>query len=154
MTGFLLLHACTNLVLPPTSDVIAMGAILLATPAPQPPDDPPAVRDTSKGFRVWPYTVLFDSWNMQASDTLVVPMIGMPASRTRCITGEATTPTMPARVAIPAVKGIPGSSKHSFTMQGTPHNAACSGGTRPAWSISSHSCASAVAAYSRIKNVI
>ena len=39
---------------PPPSDPCAIGTIPAATAAPDPPEDPPAVREVSHGFRVGP----------------------------------------------------------------------------------------------------
>ena len=62
----------------------------MATAAAAPPDEPPAVRDRSQGFRVAPKSGLSVSGLWPNSGVVVLPMRMAPASRSRR-TGTASS---------------------------------------------------------------
>src|SRR3954451_3926021 len=68
---------------PPMSLPCANAIIPAATAAPDPPDEPPAERSRSHGFRVGPYAAGSVVKSLASSGVLVLPTITKPADRKR-----------------------------------------------------------------------
>src|SRR5882724_10180353 len=95
----------------------------LASAAPAPPLDPPALFVVSAGFRVMPYTLLYVCEPMPNSGTLVLPMGITPARRSSATSGESVVATRPLKIGEPDVHGSPAASSRSLNAHGRP----CSG---------------------------
>src|ERR1035441_8942435 len=99
------------------------GGSPAATAAAAPPDDPPAVRVTSHGLRVIPYTSL-NVWKSPAySGVLDLPKMMAPAAFSRPTASASAAGTYSLSSAAPAVVTRPSVSHTSFTVLGSP----CSG---------------------------
>ena len=110
---------------PSVSVPMARGASPAATAAPEPEDDPPALRSRAQGLPVRPPTAdhpdVERAERMFAhSERLVVPRITAPASRSRRTSGASRVAGRPTRLVAPAVEGSPATSMLSFTRTGTP----------------------------------
>src|SRR5699024_8721778 len=77
-------------ILPPPSVPTAHGPIPAATAAATPPEDPPAVRRGSMGFRVMPLSGLSVTAFQANSGVVVLPTNTIPSERNRAATGEST----------------------------------------------------------------
>ena len=138
------LRAAGQVMEPFVSVPTASGTIPAATAAPEPDDDPPALRSSAQGLPVRPPTAdqpLVDMGDRKFahSDMFAAPIITAPASRSRRATGESRTTSRPASANDPAVPGSPTASMLSLMSTGMP----CSGPrTWPCVRSASSSCAS------------
>ena len=113
---------------PSVSVPMASGAYPAASAAPDPDDDPPALRSSAHGLPVRPRTpdqplVECDERRLAHSERLVEPRTTRPASRIRATSGASRSTVRPCSARDPAVAGSPTASTLSFTRTGTP----CSG---------------------------
>ena len=74
---------------PPVSVAVAMGASPAATAAAEPPDEPPATRSRSQGFRTGPKWLDSLEEPIANSSMLVFPRVTMPAARRRSTTAAS-----------------------------------------------------------------
>src|SRR5437667_4913889 len=91
---------------------IDTGTMPSATAAAEPLDEPPGVRDRSRGLRVGPGTVLANSV------VTTLPTITAPASRSASATAESRPPDQLAKIRLPKPVGISAVSKMSFSAIG------------------------------------
>src|SRR5207237_9087961 len=71
---------------PPVSDPSAPGTMRAATPAADPPDDPPGTRSVSQGLRTMPNAEFSFDDPIANSSQLVLPTMTAPAWLMRSIT--------------------------------------------------------------------
>ncbi len=110
---------------PSVSVPTASGASPAANAAPDPDDDPPALRSSAHGLPVRPPTPdqpLADRGErmLAHSERFVAPRTTRPASRRAATIGASRTTGRPASAREPAVPGSPTASTLSFTRVGTP----------------------------------
>ena len=98
----------------------ASGASPAASAAPEPPLDPPATSDGSRGLRTVPSASLIELKPHANSCVAVLPRTIAPASRTRRTASASRAGTWPANIAEPYVVTTPAVSKMSLTAIGTP----------------------------------
>src|SRR5207253_1409944 len=91
---------------PPVSDPSAAGTIRAATAAAEPPEDPPATRDVSHGFRVTPNAECSVDDPIANSSRFVLPMTERPALRRRAIAVASYGDTKLLRILEPQVVGM------------------------------------------------
>ena len=110
---------------PSVSVPMASGVSPAARAAPEPDDDPPALRSSAHGLPVRPPTA--DHPDVERADLmfahserLAVPRMTAPASRSRPTSGASWAGSRPARLVAPAVEGRPATSMLSFTRTGMP----------------------------------
>ena len=113
---------------PSVSVPTAIGANPAATAAPDPEEEPPALRSSAHGLPVSPRTAdqPLEECGLRMfahSERFVAPMMMAPASRILCAIGESTVTVRSARLVAPAVPGRPTASMLSLIRTGTP----CSG---------------------------
>src|SRR5699024_5940681 len=77
--------------LPPPSVPIAHGPIPAATAAAAPPEEPPAVRPGSTGFRVTPVNGLSVTAFHASSGVVVLPTNTIPSARSLATAGESSS---------------------------------------------------------------
>src|SRR4051812_45027391 len=106
--------------LPPMSLPYSSPVSPAASAAADPPDDPPALRVTSHGLFVVPYTSLYDWKSASAIGTLVLPNTPAPALRRRSTITASVRATFRANSGYPNVVGWRGMLKLSLTVIGTP----------------------------------
>ena len=116
---------------PSVSVPIARGARPPATAAPDPDEEPPALRSSAQGLLVSPPTadqplVECVERMLAHSERFVAPRTTSPAPRRRATSGASRMTARPARASDPAVPGRPTASMLSLTSTGTP----CSGPRR------------------------
>ena len=119
---------------PSVSVPMASGERPAATAAPDPDEEPPALRSSAHGLPVRPPTAdqPLDECGLRIfahCERLVAPRTIAPASRRRATRGESSVTGRWARLVAPAVPGNPTASMLSFTSTGTPCSAPR---TRPA----------------------
>lgn len=105
---------------PPPSAAWAIGAILAATAALAPLDDPPGVRSGSHGLREIPRAALSVKGTVPNSEVVVFPRSTKPASTNRCTTGSDTAAGALLAPADPWEVGQPATSRRSLIGSGTP----------------------------------
>ena len=91
---------------PPPSVPRASGPCPVATAAAAPPDEPPAVRERSHGFRVTPKSGLSVNGLWPNSGVVVLPMRMAPASRSRRTGTASSAGTWSAKISEPIVVRI------------------------------------------------
>src|ERR1700754_3552887 len=99
---------------------MASGASYAATAAALPPPEPPGIRSRSHGFFVEPYAEYSVEEPIANSSMLVLPIITVPASRSRSTIVASYGGCQPSRIFEPAVVGTPLVAITSFTATGTP----------------------------------
>ena len=105
---------------PPPSVPRASGPCPVATAAAAPPDEPPAVRERSHGFRVTPKRGLSVNGLWPNSGVVVLPMRMAPASRSRRTGTASSAGTWSAKISEPIVVRMPLVNSRSLTENGTP----------------------------------
>ena len=132
---------------PPMSVPSASGTQPLATATADPPDDPPALRAGSCGFRVTPQRGLRVKPEWANSGVVVLPTMMAPAAfRRRTITGS-WVPGASETVHDPRVAGWPAEGVKSFSATGTPQRRP---GSAPTSSAASSARAAAIASSRRM----
>ena len=96
------------------------GRLTRATAAAAPPDEPPAVRERSHGFRVAPNSGLSVSGLWPNSGVVVLPIRIAPASRRRRTGTASSAGIWSAKMNEPIVVRTPAVNTSSFTENGTP----------------------------------
>ena len=86
---------------PPVSVPSASGARPAASAAPEPPLEPPATRDGSRGLRTVPSASLIELKPHANSCVAVLPSTIAPASRTRRTASASRSGTWPRNIAEP-----------------------------------------------------
>ncbi len=109
---------------PSVSVPTARGTRPAASAAPDPDEEPPALRSSAHGFPTRPpvadHPLVERSERMLAhSERLVLPSTTAPASRSR-VTSAASRAGRPSRAVEPAAPGRPVTSMLSLTATGTP----------------------------------
>ena len=105
--------------LPPWSTPRAASTAPEPTADPAPPDDPPAVREGSRGFRAGPKALITPVAPPPWSSMLRVPAIDPPACRIRSTTTESNVGTKGGKTD-PLVIGTPATAMLSFTPNRQP----------------------------------
>src|SRR5437763_10885404 len=91
---------------PPVSDPRAAGTMRAATAAAEPPEEPPATRDGSHGFRVGPNAECSVEEPIANSSRFVFAAIAAPAARSRLITVASNGETNDSRMRDAHVVGM------------------------------------------------
>src|SRR5690349_9717598 len=108
---------------PPPSLPCAAGATRAATAAPEPPDEPPGVRERSQGFLHAPVSAVSVTGRRPSSEVVVVATTTRPAARRRRPVSESSRATWPSSMRLPQVSGRPARLvERSFPGNGTPVN--------------------------------
>ena len=110
---------------PSVSVPTASGARPAASAAPDPEEEPPALRSSAHGLPVRPPTadqpdVDLGERMFAHSDRLVAARTIAPASRRRATSGASRTAGRPSRLVDPAQDGMPATSMLSLINTGTP----------------------------------
>ena len=105
---------------PPVSLPIAQSHIPAATATAEPPEEPPATRDGSRGLRTVPKCGLTLVTPYANSCRLVLPTILQPARRIRATTGASSAAGSRGRIIPPAVVTMPLTSIRSLTATTVP----------------------------------
>src|SRR3989344_8965382 len=105
---------------PPVSEPKAALAMLAATAAAEPPDDPPGTRSKSLGLRVNLKPEFSVELPIANSSILVLPIITAPASRNLRETVASYEAVYSLRILEPAVVGYPLYKITSFNAMGAP----------------------------------
>src|SRR5947209_18855891 len=128
---------------PSVSVPIASRTSPAATAAPDPLEDPQALRSSAHGLRTWPPTALQPEIELfermfAHSERLVLPTMIAPAARSRATSGASRLVTLFASARLPAVVGSdPAVSILSLISTGWPASGPrrLLASTRRAWSI-------------------
>lgn len=122
-------HIAGTRMLPPTSVPTPSGLPRIATSAPSPPLDPPAVHAMLCGFSVRPKTQLCESRAVSVWGILVLQCSTAPASRRSCVSSDGFVAGLKDRAVNPMDESSPGIWKVSLREIGRP----CSGPTGLPW---------------------